>query len=103
MNISGIVVVALPENVAEVAQSLSDLPGLEVYQSDVASGKLVVIQEAPSVGAEVEGFKRICALPHVIAVDLVQHYFEYDNELIQAIPDELNGLEGIHVPVELHV
>jgi len=47
MNISGIVVVALPENVAEVAQSLSDLPGLEVYQSDVASGKLVVIHLQP--------------------------------------------------------
>jgi len=94
---------ALPEYVAQVAQSLSALPGVEVCQSDLASGKLVVIQEAPSVGAEVEGFKRIRALPHVIAADLVQHYFEHDDELIQAIPDELNGLEGIHVPVELQV
>jgi periplasmic nitrate reductase NapD len=94
---------ALPEHVAQVAQSLSALPGVEVCQSDLASGKLVVIQEAPSVGAEVEGFKRIRALPHVIAADLVQHYFEHDDELIQAIPDELNGLEGIHVPVELQV
>jgi len=40
-------------------------------------------------------------LPHVIAVDLVQHYFEEDNELIHAIPDELNALEGISVPAEL--
>jgi nitrate reductase NapAB chaperone NapD len=94
---------ALSEHVAQVAQSLSALPGVEVCQSDLASGKLVVIQEAPSVGAEVEGFKRIRALPHVIAADLVQHYFEHDDELIQAIPDELNGLEGIHVPVELQV
>ena len=101
MNISGIVVTALPEKVAEVARSLSALAGLEVFQTDVASGKLVVVQEAPSVGTEVEGFKRIRALPHVIAVDLVQHYFEHDNELIQAIPDELNGLEGIRVPAEL--
>lgn len=101
MNISGIVVTALRENVAKVAQTLSTLPGLEVYQADIASGKLVVVQEAASVGEEVEGFKRIRAVPHVMAVDLVQHYFEHDNELIQAIPDELNGLEGIHVPAEL--
>jgi nitrate reductase NapAB chaperone NapD len=101
MNISGIAVTALPERIESVAQALSGIEGVEVFQTDAASGKLVVIQEAPSVGAEVEGFKRIRALPHVIAVDLVQHYFEDDNELIQAIPDELNGLEGIRVPAEL--
>jgi nitrate reductase NapAB chaperone NapD len=101
MNISGILVTTLPEHVAEVARSLSALPGLEVSQTDVSSGKLVVVQEAASVGDEVEGFKRIRTLPHVVAVDLVQHYFEHDNELIDAIPDELNGLEGIRVPTAL--
>jgi periplasmic nitrate reductase NapD len=101
MNISGIMVTALPEHVAEVAQSLSALQGLEVFQTDVASGKLVVVQEAASVGEEVEGFKRIRAVPHVIAADLVQHYFEEDNELIHAIPDGLDGLEGIRVPAQL--
>lgn len=101
MNISGIMVTALPEHVAEVAQSLSALQGLEVFQADVASGKLVVVQEAASVGEEVEGFKRIRAVPHVIAADLVQHYFEEDNELIHAIPDGLERLEGIRVPPEL--
>lgn len=101
MNISGIMVTALPEHVAEVAQSLSALQGVEVFQTDVASGKLVVVQEAASVGEEVEGFKRIRAVPHVIAADLVQHYFEEDNELIHAIPDGLDGLEGIRVPAQL--
>ena len=101
MNISGIMVTALPEHVAQVAQSLSALQGLEVFQTDVASGKLVVVQEAASVGEEVEGFKRIRAVPHVIAADLVQHYFEEDNELIHAIPDGLDGLEGIRVPAQL--
>ena len=101
MNISGISVTTAPENVESVARALSEIEGVEVFQADTASGKLVVVQEAASVGAEVEGFKRIRALPHVMAVDLVQHYFEHDNELIQAIPDELNGLEGIRVPAEL--
>lgn len=101
MNISGIIVTAMPEHVAEVSQSLSAIPGLEVSQIDASSGKLVVVQEADSVGAEVDGFNRIRALPHVMAVDLVQHYFEHDNESIDAIPDELNGLESIQVPAEL--
>jgi periplasmic nitrate reductase NapD len=91
----------LPEHVVEVAQSLSALQGLQVFQTDAASGKLVVVQEAASVGEEVEGFKRIRAVPHVIAADLVQHYFEEDNELIHAIPDGLDSLEGIRVPAEL--
>jgi len=94
-------VAALPEHVAEVAQSLSALQGLEVFQADVASGKLVVVQEAASVGEEVEGFKRIRAVPNVIAADLVQHYFEEDKELIHAIPDGLDDLEGVRVPSEL--
>ena len=34
------------------------MAGLEVFQADVESGKLVVVQEAASVGAEVEGFKK---------------------------------------------
>ncbi len=101
MNISGILVTAKPEHVAEVARLLAGLPGLEVSQTDVASGRLVVMQEAASVGAEVEGFKRIRTLPNVIAVDLVQHYFEHDTELIDTVPEALNGLEGIRVPTEL--
>jgi nitrate reductase NapD len=101
MNISGILVTASPEHVADVAQTLSSFPGLEVHQTDLASGKLVLVQEAASVGAEVESFKRIRSLPHVMAVDLVQHYFEHDSELIDAILEELNGLEGIRVPTEL--
>ena len=101
MNISGILVTAKPEHVAEVARSLEALPGMAVSQTDATSGKLVVVQEAASVGAEVEGFKRIRTLPHVIAVDLVQHYFEHDAELIDAVPEALDGLEGIRVPTEL--
>lgn len=101
MNISGIVVTVLPQYVVKVTHDLSALPGLEVCQTDAVSGKLVVVQEAPSVGEEVESFKRIRAVPHVIAADLVQHYFEDDNELIHAIPDGLDGLEGIRVPAQL--
>jgi len=101
MNLSGIAVTTHPEWVEQVANALSEIEGVEVFQTDIVSGKLVVVQEAASVGVEVEGFNRIRALPHVMAVDLVQHYFEHDNESFDAIPEELNGLEGIYVPAEL--
>lgn len=101
MNLSAIAVTAQPQWVDAVAQSLAALEGVEVFHTDAASGKLVVVQEAASVSAEVEGFKRIRALPHVLAADLVQHYFEHDDELIHAIPDGLDGLEGIRVPAQL--
>ncbi len=98
MNISGISVSTRPEWVESVAQSLSAIEGVEVHAADVRAGKLVVTLEAPTVSAEVEGFKRIRALPHVVAADLVQHYFEEDGEIIHAIPDDLDTLEGVSVP-----
>ncbi len=101
MNLSGIAVTAEPEWVESVASVLALMPGVEVFQTDAASGKLVIVQEAASVGDEVTSFKAIRSQPHVIAADLVYHYFEDDNELIHAIPDELAGLESIHVPTEL--
>lgn len=101
MNISGIAVSTRPEWVEFVAQSLSAIEGVEVHAADVRTGKLVVTLEAPTVGVEVEGFRRIRALPHVVAADLVQHYFEDDGEMIAAIPSDLDALEGISVPAEL--
>ncbi len=101
MNISGIAVSTRPEWVELVAQTLSAIEGVEVHAADVAMGKLVVTLEAPTVGAEVEGFRRIRALPHVVAADLVQHYFEDDGEIIDALPPGLDALEGVSVPEEL--
>lgn len=75
MNLSGVLVTAVPERLAEVAGALAGLPGIEVRQTDAASGRIVVVQEAAEVGDEVDGFMRIRALPHVLNVDLVCHYF----------------------------
>lgn len=73
MNLSGLVVTANPAHLPELITLLATLPGVEVAQSDAATGRVVVVQEAPDVGAEVATFGRIRALPHVINVDLVCH------------------------------
>jgi nitrate reductase NapAB chaperone NapD len=75
MNLSGILVVADAVHVDEVLAQLAALDGVEVAQCDRAGGRIVVVQEAPHVGAEVAGFSHIRALPHVLSADLVCHYF----------------------------
>jgi nitrate reductase NapD len=76
MNLSGILVTADPAALHSVLGCLATLPGVEVRDVDAASGRIVVVQEAADVGAEVDGFSRIRALPNVINADLVCHYFD---------------------------
>ena len=75
MNLSGILVVADAAHIDAVLAQLAALDGIEVDRYDRASGRFVVVQEAPDVGAEVAGFGRVRALPHVLSADLVCHYF----------------------------
>jgi nitrate reductase NapAB chaperone NapD len=75
MNLSGILVTAEPAALASVLADLAALPGVEVSQCDASLGRIVIIQEATDVGAEVAGFSRIRSLPNVINADLVCHYF----------------------------
>jgi len=75
MNISGILVVADTAHIDTVIEQLAALEGIEVDRCDRDSGRIVLVQEAPDIGAEVAGFCRIRALPHVLAADLVCHYF----------------------------
>jgi nitrate reductase NapD len=81
MNLSGILVRALPEHVDDVVARLRALPGVEVHEVDVRTGRAVVVQEAPTVDDEVAGLTRIQALPGVVAADMVYHYFAEDPAL----------------------
>lgn len=80
MNLSGIFVVVKPEWLSTVIPELAALPGVEVHQVDEASGRIVVVQEAADVQAEIEGLQRIKSLPHVILAEMVYHYFAEEAE-----------------------
>jgi nitrate reductase NapD len=95
MNLSGILVLARPENTEAVACTLSELPGVEVHYRAPSQGKLVIVQEAESVGAEVEGIKRIKAQPGVISAEMVEHWFEDDVQTHARMPDDLDAMQGI--------
>lgn len=78
MNFSGLLVTASTTHLDAVATTLSGWPGLEVTHRDPAAGRLVVVQEAVDVAAEMSGFGRVRALPHVVGVDLVCHVIDAD-------------------------
>lgn len=75
MNLSGILVTAEPARLHAVLAHLALLPGVEVRQFDADLGRIVVVQEAADVAAEMDSFLRIRGLPHVVNADLVCHYF----------------------------
>ena len=98
MNLSGILVVAKPEWVPEVMQSLRALEGIEVHQVDETGGRIVVVQEAEDINGEVDGLKRIKALPHVVLAEMVYHYIAEDEKVYEELPPELAGEPSVAVP-----
>lgn len=90
MNISGILVVVPPERTRATIERLQDMAGIDVHHIDAASGRIVITQEAESIPAEIDGLKRIRALPGIILAEMSYHNFEDDTELLDAIPAELD-------------
>ena len=104
MNISGILVISAREHITDVCERLRNLPGIEIHYVDEDAGRIVITQEADTIGAEVDGLKRIRSLPHIVLAEMSSHYFEEDHELIDGIPPELDNeaLEERDVPAYLN-
>ena len=86
MNLSGILVTAATGRFDEVVAGLPALPGIEVHHIDAATSRAVVVQEAPTIEDEVDGLRRIQALPGVVSAEMVYHYFADDPSLAGAPP-----------------
>ncbi len=96
MNLSGILVVAKPPNMAAVVAELAALPGVEVHHTDPPCGRIIVVQEAESIDDEVAGLKRIKQLPHVVMAEMAYHYFAEDPRNYP--PERVGALDGPTVP-----
>jgi len=94
MNLSSILVVAPAENLETTIESLNKLAGVEVHVCEEQSGRIIATQEADSISAEVDGLKRIKALPDILFAEMVFHYFEGDSEAPAELPEELNTMQG---------
>jgi nitrate reductase NapAB chaperone NapD len=88
---------ARPESLSSVCQSLDTLQGVEVFQQDTETGRIVAVLEAESIKAETDLLQSIKKLPGVAAAEMVYHYFEDDREVITDIPAELDKLQGMGV------
>ena len=90
MNISGILVIVSPQRVDSMVDQLKEMDGIDVHHIEAATGRIVITQEAATISDEVDGLKRIRALPGIILAEMSYHNFEEDNELLDAIPAELD-------------
>ena len=95
MNLSGIAVSVQASRFDETVTCLNELPGVEVHHCDPASARLVVVQEADGVDAEVEGLKRIKAISGVMVAELVYHYFAEDDDAPAQPATDLEAASGI--------
>ena len=95
MNISGILVVVSPQRVDSMVEQLQQLDGIDVHHIDAATGRIVITQEAATIRDEVDGLKRIQALPGIILAEMSYHNFEDDSELLQGIPEDLDDTDNV--------
>ena len=80
MNISSIVVQVRQEYVDEVVESLKAADFCDYHFHDKSIGKIIVTVEGEGVSEEIEKVKKIQAVPHVIAADMMMAYSEEELE-----------------------
>jgi len=72
--LSGLVIRTTPDRFDDVLAALRTLRGVSVHHTDTATARIVVVQEAPTLGAEMDGMRRMQTLPGVVDASLVYHY-----------------------------
>ena len=87
-----------------MVDQLKEMDGIDVHHIEAATGRIVITQEAEHINAEVDGLKRIRALPGIILAEMSYHNFEDDHELIDAIPADLDkeNLDSANIPAYLN-
>ncbi|MEE9327409.1 MAG: chaperone NapD [Cocleimonas sp.] len=91
MNLSGIVVAVPPNRLNESIDALTAIDNIEIHQSDESTGQIVIVQEANNVNMEIDGLKRIKALPMVTYAEMVYHYIEDDTNPDITLPDDIES------------
>ena len=97
MNISSIVVQVRSEYIDDVVNTLKESDFCDYHFHDKSIGKIIVTVEGENVSEEIEKVKKIQAIPHVIAADMMMAYSEDELEAERSklemgpnIPEMLN-------------
>ena len=88
MNISSIVVQALPEHVDDLIEIFKNATFCEYHFHDKEKGKIIVTVEGESVDDEIKNLKIIQSLEHVISAEMMMSYSEDE------LDREIKKLEG---------
>jgi len=88
MNISSIVVQALPEYIDGLVETFKDSDFCDYHLHDREKGKIIVTVEGKGVEEEIEKLIKIQQLPHVIAADMMMTYQE------DQLDEEIKKLEA---------
>jgi len=75
MQFSGLLVTSEASTFAACVRELEAHPGVDVYMTDAATSRVVVVLETETVEAQEQQFREIQRLPHVRSAELVYHYF----------------------------
>ena len=76
MNISGIYVLIDLQSWESAIDSLRQLPGVDLHQSDASSGRLVLTQDVGSTDSQMAGLEQIKRIRGVRLAEPVYHYVE---------------------------
>ncbi len=91
MNVSSIVVQALPKNIDGLIEYFQNEDYVDYHFCDKATGKIIVTIEGEGVEEEIKKLVKIQQLPNVITADMMMTYQE---ELDEAIK-ELNEADPV--------
>jgi len=87
MNISSIVVQALPKHIDNLVDLFKKEDYVDYHLHDKDKGKIIVTVEGKGVEEEIKKLVKIQQLPHVIAVDMMMTYQE------DQLDEEIKNLE----------
>jgi nitrate reductase NapD len=76
MNVSSIVVQALPKYIDELIENFKNSDICEYHLHDKEKGKIIITIEGKDVGEEIEKLVKIQETPHVMAADMMMTYQE---------------------------
>ncbi len=95
MNVSSIVVQALPEYIDELVAYFEEEDYVDYHMHDKQKGKIIVTIEGKGVEEEIEKLVKIQQQPHVIAADMMMTYQEDE------LDEEIKKLEAEHPVPEM--
>ena len=88
MHLSGLIILCEPASTGACLRDLEPYANIEVYVTDPALGRVVVVMETETLEGQEDGLRQVQQLPYVKAAELVYHYFGDADNVAPDSPDK---------------